>query len=126
MKPFKKLFTPAEAVKTLPLVRKIVADILNTGHEIRTLGKVLGDEAHEHPQIRDLVGELQNYVQELEDIGCFYKDWNFEIGLIDFPAIIDDQTVFLCWRSDEPQIRYYHHIEAGYAGRTLIPESAFK
>jgi hypothetical protein len=27
-------------------------------------------------------------MQELEEIGCYFKDWNFSIGLIDFPAIL--------------------------------------
>ena len=59
---------------------------------------------------------------ELEEIGCFYKDWNFTIGLVDFPAIIDGKEVLLCWRSDEDDILYYHGFEDGYAGRKEIPD----
>jgi hypothetical protein len=43
------------------------------------------------------------------------------MGLIDFPAIIDDEQVFLCWRSDEPELAFYHRIEGGYAGRRPLP-----
>jgi hypothetical protein len=28
-----------------------------------------------------------------------------------FPSIIDGETVFLCWRSDESQLAWYHPIE---------------
>ncbi len=121
----KKLFTPTEAKQTLPLVKQIVSDILNISHEIRTMVTMLGDEAEGHPQVEALLEKLQEYFGELENLGCYYKDWSFAIGLVDFPAIIDGKTVFLCWRSDEADIQYYHEIEAGYAGRRLIPEQYF-
>jgi len=74
------------------------------------------------PGVKKLAAQLNGFMAELEEIGCYYKDWNFSIGLVDFPAIIDGQEVFLCWRSDEDNVIYYHEIEAGYAGRKLIPE----
>ena len=55
-------------------------------------------------------------------MGCFFKDWNFSIGLVDFPTVIDGETVFLCWRSDEGQLGWYHRIEEGYQGRRPLPE----
>ena len=54
-------------------------------------------------------------------MGCYYKDWNFQIGLVDFPALVDDEVVFLCWRSDESELRYYHRLEEGFAGRRPLP-----
>ncbi len=118
---FKKYFTPAEAQRTLPLVKRIVEDILNLGYDLRTLMTMLGDDAADNPQIQAMMEQLKDYFLELEQLGCFYKDWNFSIGLVDFPAIINGKEVFLCWRSDEESIHYYHEIEAGYAGRQLIP-----
>ncbi len=122
---FKKYFTPAEAAHTLPLVKSIVADILDLGYQIHSLSTMLGQEAQAHPQVQGMVYQLREYFAELEEIGCFYKDWGFSIGLVDFPAIIEGKEVFLCWRSDEQKIRYYHEIDAGYAGRKPIPEEYF-
>jgi hypothetical protein len=122
---FKKYFTPSEAIKTLPLVKRIIRDILDTSHQIRTLIAILEEESENHPQIESLLDELKSYFIELEEMGCLYKDWNFSIGLVDFPAIIDGEEVFLCWRSDEAEINYYHEIEAGYAGRREIPDQYF-
>jgi len=122
---FKRYFSPAEAAGTLPLIKHIVNDILNLSHEIRTLATMLGEDAPGHPQLQDMLDEIQGYFAEMEEIGCFYKDWGFSIGLVDFPAIIDGQEVFLCWRSDEPEISYYHEIEAGFAGRKPIPPEYF-
>jgi len=38
-------------------------------------------------------------------------------GLIDFPAIIDDSEVYLCWQLDESEIEYWHDLESGFGGR---------
>jgi hypothetical protein len=116
-----KYFTPSEAKKTLPLVKKIVKDILDTSREMRLIADEIGHDVESDPRIQKLADNVEGFMQELEEIGCFFKDWNFSIGLIDFPAIIDGQEVFLCWRSDEDDIMYYHEIETGFAGRKLIP-----
>ena len=121
-----KYFTPIEARKTLPLVKKIVKDILDTTKEIRLIADDLNGKIENNPIVEKMVEDVNSFMAELEEIGCYYKDWNFTIGLIDFPAIINGKDVFLCWKSDEDDIIYYHDIEAGFAGRKLIPEKYFK
>ncbi len=39
---------------------------------------------------------------------CYYTD-------------VNGKEVFLCWRSDEDDILYYHEVDTGFAGRKLIP-----
>ena len=39
------------------------------------------------------------------------------MGLLDFPAIIDNQDVYLCWKLGEDRIRFYHRQDEGIAGR---------
>lgn len=118
-----RLFTPNEANRTLPLVRRIVDDILATGRRMRTLaaqGTPSPDEVRDYERLGK---ELQTLFTELDDLGCSYKDWNFAVGLVDFPAVIDGEQVLLCWRSDEPNVRHFHRCEDGYAGRKPIPEA---
>ncbi len=117
-----KYFTPKEAERTLPLVKQIVKDILDASFQIRTIVESLGGSMQENDEVKKLARDINGYIKELEEIGCFYKDWNFSIGLIDFPSVINGEDVFLCWRSDEDSIRYYHGINDGYAGRREIPE----
>ena len=114
---FPRLFSIADAQRTLPLVRAIVRDILALSAAARE-ARARGDSA---PPSDDQQDELRELLAELTGMGCYFKDWNFEIGLVDFPAVIDDEVVFLCWRSDEPELRFYHRIEAGYAGRQPLP-----
>lgn len=117
-----KYFTPQEANRTLPLVKQIVRDILNNAFKIKIIAESSGGETENTEVVKHLVWQINSFMKELNDIGCTYKDWNFKIGLVDFPAVIDGEEVLLCWRSDEPDIRFYHGIEEGFAGRKPVPD----
>ncbi|MBI5807718.1 MAG: DUF2203 domain-containing protein [Ignavibacteriales bacterium] len=117
-----KYFTPKEANKTLPLVKQIVRDILINASKIKFFVESMGKAAEENPDVLSLAEEINGYMKELEEIGCSYKDWSFELGLVDFPSIIDGKEVLLCWRSDEESVKYYHGLLEGFAGRKPIPD----
>ena len=113
-------FTPVEANRTLPLVKRIVADILETAALVRSA--YASNNGEFDLQCQKNLARLQELLAELEAIGCVFKDYNFTMGLVDFPGVIDDREVCWCWRSDEPDLRYYHDVEAGFAGRKPIPD----
>lgn len=119
-----KYFTPEEANRTLPLVRSIVADILRIGSQLRNRISDLVEKSEDPRSDESCIAfsdTLKELHAELEELGCEYKDWNFTIGLVDFPAIIEGREVLLCWRSDEEHITHYHGYVEGYAGRTILP-----
>lgn len=118
-----KYFTVKEANRTLPLVRKIVKDILDTAFQIRTIAESLNGNIEGNQEVNQYLTQMNYYMNELNEIGCSYKDWNFHLGLVDFPAIINGEEVLLCWRSDEDEINYYHGLNDGFAGRKIIPEN---
>jgi hypothetical protein len=37
--------------------------------------------------------------------------------LLDFPCLMEGETVLLCWKLGEKEIGYWHTTEAGFAGR---------
>ena len=116
-----KYFTVEEAEKTLPLVKNIVKDILSHSYQIKTIAESMGGQLEGNEEVNKLMNEMNSFMKELEEIGCYYKDWSFDIGLVDFPAVIEGEEVYLCWRSDEDRIRYYHLVSEGYTGRREIP-----
>jgi hypothetical protein len=42
---------------------------------------------------------------------------------VDFYGQIDGRDVFWCWKNGEERIEYWHEVEAGFAGRQMIPET---
>lgn len=66
------------------------------------------------------VQEVEEIVANIEDAGCIVR--SIDLGLVDFPAVINGEEVFLCWRVGEEEVMYYHGPEDGYAGRRrLLP-----
>jgi hypothetical protein len=43
-------------------------------------------------------------------------------GLVDFPAVRDGEEVYLCWLVDEPEIGWWHDLDAGFGGRQRLEE----
>jgi hypothetical protein len=64
------------------------------------------------------VRTLQQSVEEIQETGCLIKD--LEEGLLDFPAMLGDREVYLCWKLGETKIEYWHHVDDGFAGRKRI------
>lgn len=67
----------------------------------------------------ELVGTANSLIQEIHRMGCQLKD--LQMGLVDFPALLDGQEVLLCWRLGEAEVAYYHAVDAGFAGRRRLP-----
>ena len=64
---------------------------------------------------RHLADSLKSALNRILETGCLIKD--LEVGLLDFPALIDNEEVYLCWRLGEDRIRFYHRQDEGFAGR---------
>lgn len=73
---------------------------------------------HEEP--RALEERLQQQVKRLNDLGIEVKDP--ERGLIDFYSLRDGEVVYLCFLLGEDDIRYWHTLEGGFAGRQPISD----
>jgi hypothetical protein len=66
----------------------------------------------EHNQLAE---SLKSALNRILETGCVIKD--LDVGLLDFPAIIDNQDVYLCWKLGEDRIRFYHRQDEGFSGR---------
>ena len=61
---------------------------------------------------------IQSALERIIETGCVVKD--LDVGLLDFPARIDDEHVYLCWKLGEDRIRFYHRQDEGFSGRKPI------
>jgi hypothetical protein len=118
-----KRFTLAEANRSLPLVSRIVSDVVKTHDQITALQTSLDaakskDQQTLQTQLDRAVEHLQNYVDELHEVGCDLKD--YQIGLIDFIGRHQGHDVCLCWKLGEETVAYWHEIQTGFAGRQPV------
>ena len=133
-----KYFTVDQANRTLPLVRRIVIDIVEEygrwkehvfRYELVAAGSSADKgESVEQVALREKVDDsaqrINQFVEELVGIGCVFK--GFEEGLVDFRSRLDGRDVLLCWKLGEESIEYWHEADAGYAGRQPLPEGSFR
>jgi hypothetical protein len=128
-------FTPDEANAELehvrPLVERMVGqrrahlDALERQEELE--GRIRGNGGGIPPatlaetaaEVERLARELAQTVDEIAGHGAQVKD--LDEGLIDFPARRHGETVLLCWKLGEDEIRYWHTLEGGFAGRQDLP-----
>jgi hypothetical protein len=120
---FQKHYTREEARALLPQLRgwlgrleELRAEVAKSDERLAgmmTPGRDMGGELVN--QSVKLLGEMKGLFQEFEQREIVVKD--LERGLVDFPAIIGDREVFLCWEKDEEDVEFWHDIDGGYAGR---------
>jgi hypothetical protein len=119
-------FTLVEANRTLPLVRRIVKDVVETHGRARELHAMLDTrlsrtqrEQVEH-DLDQTVQRLQALVDELTEVGAEIKD--YRLGLVDFITRHQGRDVCLCWRQGEGDIAYWHELDGGFQGRQPVEE----
>jgi hypothetical protein len=125
----KKLFSVAEANRSLTLVKRVVSDIVDDYKKLRSLheqcrlleakgrANEVGKVRQKYAFVNDHLAELN---EELEKIGCEIKDYH--IGLVDFPSLLEGREIYLCWRLGEKQVEHWHPVDEGYTGRRPITE----
>lgn len=120
-------FSLEKANEVLVEIRPMIAELL----ELR--GEILEKQPQAWPVIEKSAGNgggkiasdlvrsfnrIDVLVRAITATGAILKDVNS--GLVDFLAVRDGREVYLCWRFGEPEIQYWHDIEAGFAGRQPI------
>jgi hypothetical protein len=128
-----RIFTADEANRTIPLVLRIVTDIVSDYKQVASMAEEykelrrlpnrdeFAEERLNHLKkgMADLSDQIDGFVHELTEIGCEMKD--LEAGLVDFPAEMEGRRVYLCWKLDEDRVDHWHEVSEGFRGRKPLP-----
>ena len=134
-----RFFTLRQAEQLLPEVESAIRDAISLkseyqqaeaewqdfSHRVTMLGGVLVDHSkmREQRERRENVAlHLKELLEKIHDYGCVVKD--LDIGLIDFPTQFHGEEVCLCWKLDEPEVLYWHELDAGFAGRRRLAKGS--
>lgn len=125
-----KIYTIEELNSALPLVRAIVADIVDGCRSLQRelvrlkLGNGDGspldqDLLRELPwDVRDLVDEVRGNVDELGELGIFLVDP--ESGLVEAYGSHDGDIVYLSWQPGEERVSFWHGLFASPRERKSV------
>lgn len=124
-------FTVDEANAMLPLVRAIVSDLAGLSGEVverrqrlsfLLSGRDPNDRDLYHQELVQVEQELEKdtqrlreYVEELRALGV--EPAHGPEGIVTFPSMLDNRRVSLSWKLGEPEVMYWHEVDAGYRRR---------
>lgn len=128
-------FTVEEANKELPEVSKLFNRILNLKNHIVLLQEEIQkiNDTNDSPyftkflakkkELNKAVTNLYQAIENLEEKGVLIK--SVDEGLVDFPSLMIDKEVWLCWKVGESSIRFWHGKDEGFSGRKPVPVKGF-
>ena len=116
-----RLYTPAEATALLPHLAPTLVELREKFEEAARIRQTVASAASSNggsperdawqrtlARVSELIERLQEWSVELRDLSQ---------GLVDFPAHVEGQEAWLCWRLGEPEVAYWHPRETGFADR---------
>jgi hypothetical protein len=127
-----KLFSPERANALIPKLEPLIEELLTRRRDL-AIKLLEADPALHHappshrtrlagvrsslptPRFGELKHEIGRLIYRIESLGCIVKD--IDLGLIDFPAMREDEPVYLCWKMGEPSVAHWHGIEEGFVSR---------
>jgi len=123
-------FTLEEANALLPRLRDLLFQIQESkanndrleeqaeeyAQHVSSNGHVVEKKLNETRQeLAKTAAEVNSLIERVNDLGCEVKD--IDEGLVDFRSEREGRDVYLCWKLGEPEIRWWHELETGFAGR---------
>ncbi|WP_447974192.1 DUF2203 domain-containing protein [Nitrospira sp. Kam-Ns4a] len=125
-----RIFTRSEANRLIPqleeyltTVKRNKAVLLRVKDEIKkAAGKAhLSGGSFAGRHYIHALQEISSNLQAIQEMGVLVKD--VDMGLCDFPYLLDGRIVFLCWKLGEPEIRWWHEVHTGFIGRQPLQET---
>jgi len=130
-----KIFSLREAERLRAQLEPVLIEAIESRRKLEELDEKLGklaeriqrsgglmvryeDAAKLRFERNNVEQSIREALERIHSTGCIVKD--LEVGLLDFPARIEGEDVYLCWKLGEDRIRFYHRQDEGFAGRKPI------
>jgi hypothetical protein len=132
-----RTFTLQEAQSLLPILESLLRSAIDGKKLIEAVDQEFQELAHQvflkGGMLVNVVGmarrkaerekaiqRVKDAIGEIDSTGVQVKD--LEIGLLDFPCVVEGRTVLLCWKLGEKGVTHWHTPSEGFAGRKPIDD----
>lgn len=115
------------AMQGKQLIHEVEEELQAIGGRIFHSGGATIDVVHfarRKAQREKAVQSVKDSLAEIDATGVQVKD--LDIGLLDFPCLVDDQVILLCWKLGEEKITHWHGVDEGFRGRKPIDDRILK
>ena len=121
-------FTLNQANEMLPSIIKKFKNIVTMKNEVVRIQSDLETNPKYMTNFKDYIIRKQELntaitnfyrsIEELEATGVFIK--SIDQGLLDFPSLMFNEEIWLCWKEGETEIKFWHGKDEGFNGRKPI------
>ena len=121
-------FTLEQANKLLPSVIQKFENIISAKNEVvriqsdfETNPKYMANFKDYIIKKQELNSAITNFYKSIEDLeatGVSVK--SIDQGLLDFPSLMFNEEIWLCWKQGETEIKFWHGKDEGFNGRKPI------
>lgn len=111
------------AIDGKKLIETVDSEFQELAHRVFLNGGILVNVVHmarRKAEREKAVQRVKDAIGEIDSIGVQVKD--LDIGLLDFPCVVDGNVILLCWKLGENGITHWHGEAEGFAGRKPIDE----
>lgn len=124
-----RIFSLSEATELIPQLATHLTKakagktiLVQTKEEIKKASAKAqyGGGSCEGPRYIKALETIYENLNSIHEMGVIVKD--LELGLCDFPYLLEGRVVYLCWRLGEETIEWWHEIDDGYKGRQPLPK----
>lgn len=121
-------FTLEQANKMLPSVIEKFNTVLDAKEQVvriqtdfETNPKYMSrfkDYIIKKQELNSAITKFYKSIEDLEATGVSVK--SIDQGLLDFPSLMFNEEIWLCWKQGETEIKFWHGKDEGFNGRKPI------
>jgi hypothetical protein len=121
-------FTLKQANEMLPSIIKKFDNIVKMEDEVNRIQTEFGtnpkymasfkDYSIKKQELNSAITNFYKSIEDLESTGVSIK--SIDQGLLDFPSLMFNEEVWLCWKQGETEIKFWHGKDEGFNGRKPI------
>jgi len=100
---------------------KMKNDVVRIQSELETNPKFsinLKDYVLKKQELNSTITNFYKSIEDLESTGVVIK--SLDQGLLDFPSLMFNEEIWLCWKEGETKIKFWHGKDEGFTGRKPI------
>jgi hypothetical protein len=112
-----------QAIHSKALIEEVDDELQAVAHRVFMNGGMLVNVVHlarRKAEREKAIQRVKDALAEIDAIGVQVKD--IDIGLLDFPCMVEGEVILLCWKLGEPKITHWHTTTDGFAGRKPIDD----
>jgi len=108
-------------IKKFKNIVNLKNDLIRIQSELESNPKYISsfkDYVLKKQEMNSAISNFYKAIEDLENAGVVIK--SVDEGLLDFPSLMFNEEIWLCWKEGETEIKFWHGKDEGFNGRKPV------